>query len=835
MAKKITLFVILASLTLSFSSCNRDDDDYFAEPDWLAAPLYKVLQDEGRFQHYLACIDRTLFAGQIKEGGFFTLMAPNDEAFAAYMQAEGYASVDDIPADIINQIVSYSILQSYWLSENLGDLFTGTVNNSYSSGDGMKKQTYYYSTIYQDTEFDNNWVIDQNVNSPTFSSSTYNYKYYPVFMNSYFSKASLSEVDYSEFFPNIPFMIGMTKPEGVVGNVVNGYIVNPNFKARNGIAHEVSVLNLPMENMDKVLQQENFSTFKSLIDFKDLSGAYVYKSYVEDVALTERYKILRPDDNISSVYVKSYATSGPQPLAFSPAVETIYNGSDITTLSDGYTLFVPENSVLTDYINTRLLKYYNSLSELPIGAITTLINTHMVNTMIWPSELKSSQVATGEFINGVGNAGEEYSEFGVLDKQLTSNGFVYRINRVLKSKLFETVFSEIYLNPAFSMLNSAYTIYFQNTQREELMRSVITGFPNQRFSVLMISDEQLTGDGFLYNSETNSFSNPLMVGTNVTDRMRRMLQNHLFAGWVDSYVDTEVKFDDGVSVYGGWGFRNTVNGDVVRYKDSLLQASGNIEDNSFVKISKLASYDNGTVYTTDKLLQYSRREGTPAENVGWTYNTMWYFLTQTAQENTNVSQFVDYIQYAVKSPDSDALNGISENSYYTVIMPNNNAIIRARTNGDLPNLDSLKNGQLSPERVELASNFVKSHFLEGISMADDRLPYLFPYNPNSPNYNILSTAFRVNNEKLRFVNQRTYVLVSKNDANALTIVPDNFYQMGELRITGSYGMVTPAPRIMTGAAPRGGNNGYRSNRIAGRAIHHEYTNYFKFTIVQETE
>lgn len=835
MAKKITLFVILALLTLPFSSCNRDDDDYFAEPDWLAAPLYEVLQNEGRFQHYLACIDRTLFAGQIKEGGFFTLMAPNDEAFAAYLQANGYATVADIPEETVNQIVSYSVLQSYWLSENLGDLFTGTVNNAYNSGDGMKKQTYYYSTIYQDSEFENNWVIDQNTNSSTFSTGTYNYKYYPVFMDSYFSKANLSEIDYSEFFPNVPYMIGMTKTEGVVGNVVNGYIVNPNFKARNGIAHEVSVLSLPMQNMDKILQQDDFATFKSLIDFKDLSGAYVYKSYVEDVALTERYKVLRPTDNISSVYVKSYATSGPQPLAFSPAVETIYNDGDNTTLSDGYTLFVPDNTVLTEYINKRLLKYYNSLNELPIGAITTLINTHMVNSMIWPSELKSSQVATGEFINGVGNAGVEYSEFGILGKQLTSNGFVYRINRVLKSKLFETVFSEIYLNPAFSMLNSAYTIYFQNTLREELMRSIITGFPNHRYSVLMVSNEQLTSDGFLYNQETNSFSNPLMVGTNVTDRMRRVVQNHLFAGWADSNVDTEVKFDDGVSVYGGWGFRNTVNGDVVRYKDSLLQASGNIEDNSFVKITKLADYDNGTVYTTDNMLQYSRREGTPAENTGWTYNTMWYYLSQTAQENTNVSQFVEYIQYSIKSVDSDELNGISENSFYTVIMPNNNACIRARTSGDLPSLDSLKNGTLSPERVELISNFVKSHFLEGVAMADDRLLYLYPYNPNSPNHNIISTAFRVNNEKLRFVNQRTYVLVSKDDAGALTIVPDNFYQMGELKIQGGYGLPVPAPRIMTGTAPRGGNNGYRSNRIAGRAIHHEYTNYFKFTVVQETE
>lgn len=833
MATKITSFFILLFGILLLTNCNGPDEDYFAEPDWLADPLYQVLEEEGRFSLYLECVDRTLFSNQLREGGFFTLMAPNDEAFTAYLQQNNYATVADIPAETVNQIVAYSILQSYWLSENLGDLFTGTVGNRYNRGDGMKKQTYYYSTIYQDPEFNNNWVIDQNTNGATFSQSTYNFKYFPVFFNSYFSKANLSAGDYENFFPGALFVAGLTHPSGEVGNVVNGRIVKPNMKARNGIAHEVSVVNLPMVNIDKVLSDEAYSVFKSLIDYKDMSGAYLYKNYQQDITLTERYKILRPNANISAVYVKSYATSGPQPLSFSPAVEAIYNAGAVTTLSDGYTLFVPENEVLTDYINNRLLRYYSSLNEIPVRAITTLINSHMANTMIWPSQLKSAQVSTGEYVNGSGSSGPAFADFGVKKSQLTSNGFVYTIDRVIKSKLFETVYSEIFLNPAYSFLNDAYQIYFNNTLREELMRSVITGFPNPRYTLLMLSDEHLKADGFQFNYETNVFSNPLMVGTNVTDRMRRLIQTHLFTGWADTNVDTEVRFNDGITAYGGWGFRNTQNGDVVRYKDNKLQASGNIEDNTQVTITKHATHDNGTVYTIDKPLQYSTREGTPSANTGWTYNTMWYYLSQTALENTNVSQFVEYIQYAVKSPTSDELSGISENNFYTIIMPNNNAITRARANLDLPNLDSLKNGLLPVERIELAANFVRAHFLEGSAMPDDRLPYLYPYNPNSPNLKIVSTAYRINNEALRFINQRTNVLVSKDANGGLTIVPDNVYQNGVLRVTGAYGMPTPAPRVMTGAAPRPGNNGYRSNRIAGRTIHHEYTNYFKFTIVAE--
>lgn len=838
MTIKTRIYSVLILLLLAFASCNKDKEAYFADPNWLEKPLYEVLRNEGHFNSYLACIDRTLYAKQLNEGGFFTLMAPNDDAFDEYLKANNYATINDIPQVEVNKIVAYSILQSYWLSENLGDLFTGTVGNRYDVGDGLKKQSYYYATIYQDPDFNNAWVIDQNTQSTTFSQNTFNYKYFPVFMQSYFGKTNLNAADYNNFFPQAQYIGGETTPTGIIGNVANGKIVKPNIKARNGVLHEVSVVSIPMENMDKVLRGAEYASFKQLIDHKDLSGAYLYKNYTEDISLTEKYKQLRPNDGIDKVYVKNYNTSGLQPLSFSPALEAIYNGSASTTLSDGYTLFVPANGALNDYIQKRLLKHFSSLDELPVQAITTLINTHMANTMIWPSDLKSSQVSTGEFTNGVGASGKTFNEFGVLSSKLTSNGFVYSIDHVIKSKLFETVYTEIFLNPKYHFLDLAFNKYFQNSLREDLMKSVITSYPNHRSTVLAISDAQFNKDGFTYNAETGNFSNALLVGTNVETRMRRMMRMHVFDGWVDSNVDSEVKFDDGISDYGGWGFRATNSGDVIRYKNTQLQASGNIEENSFVNITKAETFDNGSVYTVDKPLQYSKRESSPSTNIGWNDNSLWFYLNQTAQENPNVSQFVDYIHYALKSKTSDVLTGLSETNYYTFIMPNNNAITRARTNGDLPSLDSLRTKYndadntypFSQNRIDLAIKFIKSHILESAQIPDDRLPYLFPYNVNSPNRNIVSTAYRFNDEALRLINQRSNIIVSKDPATgAIIFTPDQVVQNGKTIIKGEYGFPTPAPRLMT-AKLNTGNNGYRSNRIVGRAIHHEYTNYFKFTI-----
>lgn len=823
--------ILTFCLLLFFSSCNKDKDEYFAEPTWLEKPLYEVLQAEGRFSSYLACVDRTLYAGQLKEGGFFTLMAPNDEAFSAFLTKNNYASVNDIPIEDVNKIIAYSILESYWLSENLGDLFVGTTGDRYSIGDGLKKRTYYYADIYKDPDFNNAWVIDV--------PGSYNYKYFPVFMGTYFAKSRLTAEDYNTFFADTEYVGGQSAPTGMIGNIYNGKIVKPNMKARNGIVHEVSVVNLPLDNLDKYLQKPEYSAFKSLLDFKDISGAYVYKTYTENVPFTEQYKILKPNESIDKVYVKSYNVSGTEPLSFSPLSENIYNGSANTTLSDGYTLFVPKNEVLNEYINTRLLKYYGSLSELPTEAITTLINTHMANTMIWPSGLKSSQVSTGEYTNGIGNTGKTFNEFGVLSKNLASNGFIYSIDHVIKSKLFETVYAEIFLNPAYRFLDLAYNKFFQFSLREDLMKSVITGFPNVRYTMLMLSDDLLKNDGVTYNPETTNFGNSLVVGSNVNDRLRRLMRLHLFEGYEDDGVNSTVNFTGGITEYGGWGFRNTHSGDVIRYKENQLQASGNIEENTYVNITKGETYDNGTVYTVDKMLQFSTRETTPSTNAGWNENTLWYYLNQTATENPNVSQFVDYIHYTLKDLNSDKLAGLNETNFYTFVMPNNSALTRARTLGDLPNLDSLRNKYnditypLSDERVQLAVKFVRSHILEGSMIPDDRLPYLFPYNINSPNRNIISTAYRVNDEAMRLINQRTNIVVTKNETTgAIIFTPDQIVQNGKAVISGAYGFPTPAPRLITNKLNTVGNNGYRSNRIAGRSMHHEYTNYFKFEIIR---
>lgn len=828
MANKFKTILLLLFSLLVFTNCEEKDDPYFDEPDWLVDPLYTILEQEGNFTSYLACVDRTLYAGQIKEGGYITLMAPNDDAFKAFMAANGYSSIDEIPQEEVEKIVGYSIVESYWKSENLGDVFKGTVDDRYEVGAAVKRRTMYYPTIYRDPEFDNKWVIDEY-------SSSGKYKHMPVFMNSYFSLKKLTESDYKTFYPNSTFVVGQSVATGEIGNVGDGQIVKPNMLARNGVAHEVSTVNYPMEKLDKFLSEgEAYKQYKELMDLKDMAGTYYYKAYYENVTLTETYKILRPNDNIDKVYMKGYLT-GEEYMYFSPAYEVYIDGNGANASEEGgYTMFVPRDDVLRKYINEKLLKYYDtkSILELPTQAVTTLINSHIADGMVWPSQLSSSQVSTGEYINGEGKSGIGFDNFGVNESKIASNGFIYTIDHVIKSRLFETVYAEIFLNPAFSWLNQAFINNYNNSIREDLMKSVITGFPENRYTVLLISDNQWKADGYTYNSTTNAFANSLVVSSTAGDRMKRLMMTHLFEGYVKGDIDSEVTFaNPAYTDYGGWGFRTTKYGDVIRYKDNQLQASGNIEENNFVNITKGESYDNGTAYTMDKPLQYSLRETSPGTKEGWNSNTLWYYLQQTAKENTNVRNFVEYIQYSLKAQDSDALTGVSEDNNYTIIMPNNTAITTAVRNGDLPSIDLVKAGDAGA--IEQAMVFCRAHILQGSCLVDDKLPYLYPYNVNSPTENIISTMYRINYEPMKLVNQRTNIRVTKDASGKIVFTPMNVILDGATVVVGSHGatgnpdLTRTKPTVLQGG---GGNNGYRSNRICGRAIHHEYNNYFKFTI-----
>jgi uncharacterized surface protein with fasciclin (FAS1) repeats len=830
---------LLLICSVIFVQCNNSaTDEYYERPSWLEPPIYEVLEQQGRFEHYLQCVEQTEYADVLKGAGLYTVFAPNDDAFTTWLREKSYPSVADIPNEEAAKIVAYSIVYSQWTPEHLGDMF---VNKQYEPG-AFKRKTAYYTLPYRDPMFENNWVINESgIGALSYTISNYhtdllsqNYKYLPVFTSSYFNSfqpAALTAVDYNTFYPDANY-IGK--------NVQTGAILTEGIRAENGVIYEVSTVNEPMNNIDEIVHSEpQYSKFAELLDFKTITGEYVFKSYIDikeySYLLLDAFRKMRPHDNIDQIYLKLYAS-----LGFSPLKDDIYSDDGTNeTEKSGNTLFVPDNTVLDNFIRTKLLKYYTKPEDLPLDALRTLINTHMVKGLVWPTLYRESMNATGEYINGEGSSGIAFDAAGILDKKITSNGFIYGIDNIIKSRLFETVYSEIYLNPSHYMLNRAYVNWYNLSLREELMRSPLTGYTSERWTMVNFSDQLLKEDGYSYSDITSAFSHSDPLLTNASARLQRLMQMHLFPGLKNSEVGEggEVTGFDAPpftgNVYDGWGYLVNSYGDMIRYKNNQLQATGNIEDGTFVTVTKVDDeFNNGYVFNADKLLQYSSRESGNYIDL-----PLWTYLDRARSQNSNVKDFVDYLEVCLKGIDSGELDGIKTANFYTVLMPNNTAMNLARSSGYLPTLAEISGSDTdASEKRAIATQFINAHILQGTVFADDGLQYIYPVNPMSPNEAIAPTLLKITDDKLGLVNESAKIKIYKYLSGSTWILrfePQDIKIGNRILVDGAVGSVGTEYVSGVNRGKIAANNTFRSNRMACKAVLHEIASFFRFTLNEQ--
>ncbi|MFT3751830.1 MAG: fasciclin domain-containing protein [Paludibacter sp.] len=831
---KVNSKIYLLSIVLAFLLVGCAEtvvDKYFERPEWLAPPIYDVLEEEGRFGLFLNCVDSTEYAKVLKGAGLYTVFAPNDSAMRVWMQKKSYATLSDIPADVKKKIVAYSIIYSKWPIDKLAYRF---VNNQYELG-AFKRKSAYYTLPYQDAEYNNNWVVDQTswgglsytVNDYQLNLSLQNYKYLPVYTYEFFQSAAtpLTPADYNTFYPDVAY---------TGKNVQGGTILTPDIRSENGIIHEVSSVNEPQENIANLLKDAKYSSYTNLLNAKSVQGTYLFRAYkdADDISpkLLTTFQKMVPQANIGKLYVKTYSAA----MGFSPVMENVFaeDGSNDTEKS-GNTVFVPSNEALDKYLKSKILKYYPDMNSLPNAVLQTLINTHMATGLIWPTLFEEAMNSTGEYLNGEGSNGSKFSTAGIIDKQIASNGFIYLIDHVLKSRYFETVYSEVYLNPDHHLLNLGYT----ENLREDLMKSPLNGYNSERWTTLNFSDRLLKEDGFGYDDLNAAFTFSDANLSNINTRLQRLINMHVFPGLKNADINSEITgFSSspftGTTNYNGWGYLVNNYGDMIRYKDGKLQAAGNIEDGTYVTATKMTDeFNNGYVFNIDKMLQYSPRiTGTDK------YNdlTLWTYLARAKSENPNVSMFVDYVEKCLKNT-SGELAGVKTEYFYTVLMPNNTAMTSAQTNGYLPTLDKITsdNAAFDLNALATATAFVNAHFLQGQVLADDGLSYIYPVNPQSPNETILPTLLKITNEKLDLVNKATQVRIVKYKSGStwlLRFEPQDIMRGTSLLVDGTIGTgsVNYINGVNRGKVNTTTTDNFRSNRIACKGVLHEITNFIRF-------
>ncbi len=145
MKNVLKLNKLLFLLTFSFFivSCDNDDDTQ-PIPEELtivetaaATPELSILVDA------LTVADGDLLT--TLSGGNFTVLAPTNDAFAAFLSANGFASLDEVPTDVLSNILLNHVITGSVMSTDLASDGSGytTTNATNMDGDNL---SLYFST-----------------------------------------------------------------------------------------------------------------------------------------------------------------------------------------------------------------------------------------------------------------------------------------------------------------------------------------------------------------------------------------------------------------------------------------------------------------------------------------------------------------------------------------------------------------------------------------------------------------------------------------------------------------------------------------------------------------
>ena len=146
MKNVLKLNKLLFLLTFSFFivSCDNDDDDTQSIPEELtivetaaATPELSILVEA------LTVADGDLVT--TLSGGNFTVLAPTNDAFAAFLSANGFASLDEVPTDVLSNILLNHVITGSVMSTDLASAGSGytTTNATNMDGDNL---SLYFST-----------------------------------------------------------------------------------------------------------------------------------------------------------------------------------------------------------------------------------------------------------------------------------------------------------------------------------------------------------------------------------------------------------------------------------------------------------------------------------------------------------------------------------------------------------------------------------------------------------------------------------------------------------------------------------------------------------------
>ncbi len=123
------------------TSCSNDDNGDVIQPgdETIAA----FVQNNADYSSLLAALERAGLVDTLNGTTDYTVFAPNNAAFAAFLNANGFASLEDVPVDLLTNILLNHVVAG---TNNSGSLTTGYINSLATFGTTANTLSLYIDT-----------------------------------------------------------------------------------------------------------------------------------------------------------------------------------------------------------------------------------------------------------------------------------------------------------------------------------------------------------------------------------------------------------------------------------------------------------------------------------------------------------------------------------------------------------------------------------------------------------------------------------------------------------------------------------------------------------------
>lgn len=666
---KLQPVFLLACLGLLILGCDPEfkGEDKYARPEWLVGKVFTQLKDQPDLSTFAWCVEQTGYDTILDRSGSYTIFSPSNQAFTAWLQQHPvFNTVEDIPADELDKLVKYHILQNPWTKDQLRALdvygWIDTLDLNNNKPRGFKRQTLLLeknrklgvapglrSTIK---------VIDTLATDWHRVVATDSRKYAPIFYQELFDIYDLSAGDYEFYFGR-----SFEHPQDLY--YARGRIIGDEIFAENGFVYQIDRVVEPLPNSYELLENGlDNQSFGRFLDLLNLFPNFEYnneKTYDQPGAeqgfeVDSLFDLTYPDLTFDILNEKTIPPPGTYGL---PSNVTIrYHHGVVAPTNGAYEAFINEYFVGPNR--------WGNLESAPRNIKRIVANTHLCTNPIFPTD----------FENGYYNGEQDIVTLDpadIISKQFGSNSSFIGISQAVVPRVFKSVPAPVYLLKGYSKPMFA-------IERAGLLSALKRENENYLFYVEANSNTSLDSS-LLYNSQNDEFSLwQRSQGGNreyrlSTNDLRALLLNHIATG-IPTGIPRKEFFRN---LAGNYIIVDNETGEVSGTAPTTLGYKGLEQIPNFpVQISTDA--DNGITYDVENWFSFSASG--MFQKIRANYPVFHNLLVQTGLAN----EF--YLEYTF----------LSENENYTVFVPNDSVMTAFQA--DTMETESLR-------------SLLKLHFVQG--------------------------------------------------------------------------------------------------------------------------